>query len=63
MICKNCEEEALRDRIAIETMHAIIAKHPPHTSYDDDHDKEDQIARSAYVYADAMLRARRQTYS
>jgi hypothetical protein len=50
---------ALRDRIAIEAMSAIIAKHPRVTDrIEKGTIHPDAAAAAAYNYADAMLKAR-----
>lgn len=53
-------QKTLRDEIAIEAMVAMIAKHQPyHARNEEDADKFAlRIAKGAYRYADAMLKAR-----
>ncbi|OQM74922.1 hypothetical protein [Manganibacter manganicus] len=54
---------SLRDRIAIEAMSAIIVKYRP-KFFDKTPDENDpdnwyvRVADSAYLYADAMIKAR-----
>lgn len=54
------KEAELRDHIAMHAMAAIIAKHPPRTQMASDEMPQEYalVAAGAYLYADAMIKAR-----